>query len=243
MKTMSAVKRKKQTVLYLIVVFLLGLIMANYAGFHIDKEKAFYEMEEEYGIGPSEKILFQQYYPERKEQIMVGRLKRSGSDGYLNIGLLYKSFGFLWQERGVHPQYFHMDVYTDYYNDYELLLGSVQNPKIKEVYLRYGHWMEGKNRTWDIYDIGTGTYLIDEDGFFYQNVDASKALTDNNGNTEYIQAIYIEGRDENGNILFRHGVDDEGREFVNSVEVIYDTYENGNRYIVNKDEVEQTMEY
>ena len=70
----------------------------------------------------------------------------------------------------------------------------------------------------------------------------SKALRDDRGNTEYIQTTYIEGRDKDGNILFRHGVDDEGRRFVNGVEVIYDTYENGNRYIVNNDEVEQAME-
>lgn len=243
MEVMNAKKRKRQAIFSLLVIFLLGAVTVDFLGWHVDPEKAFYKMEDQYGIGPSEKILFQQYFPERKELILVGRLKRSGSNGYLQIGRLEKTLGFLWKEGGVYPQYFHMDVFADYYNEYKLMLGSVQDPEIKEVYMRYGHWREGKNRTWEIHDIGKGMYQIDADGFFYQDIDVSKALRDDRGNTEYIQTTYIEGRDKDGNILFRHGVDDEGRRFVNGVEVIYDTYENGNRYIVNNDEVEQAMKY
>ncbi len=60
------------------------------------------------------------------------------------------------------------------------------------------------------YDMGKVTYPIGEDGFFYQEVDTSKRLKYEDGGVKSIQCTYLEGRDKDGNVLYRDGIDDEG---------------------------------
>lgn len=81
-----------------------------------------------------------------------------------------------------------------------------------------GHWIDGP-KGWETYVMDEGNYTMDESGFFYQEVDVEKALPDKYGGSQSIQTVYIEGRDEDGNILYRHGMDADGKRFSFNEEV------------------------
>lgn len=85
--------------------------------------------------------------------------------------------------------------------------------------MKWGNWMETEGESWMTYEMGEGVYSIGADGFFFQEVREKDNLSYKNGGICSIQTTYIEGRDKNGKILYRQGIDDAGRKFVNNEEV------------------------
>ena len=61
----------------------------------------------------------------------------------------------------------------------------------------------------------TKEYPVDENGFFYEKVDISDRMQYEDGSIEtLVQTTYLEGRDKEGNVLYRDGIDDEGNRWI-----------------------------
>lgn len=236
MKQAISGKRRKQEILVCILLILFMVLLAiKMDGLYLDSEKAFRKVEELNGIGPSEKILLQKKSEDGQKLYFVGLLKLEedtefqnlvgyeGEQGaYYSIVVLEKVWNLFWAEsrtEGAYIEYFNQEISAWYKKNMGVFLGACQNPEVTEVRMKWGHWMEDAEENWVTYDMGKATYPIGEDGFFYQEVDESRALLDEKGREMLIQTTYLEGRDKNGKILYRQGIDDEGRRFVNNEEV------------------------
>lgn len=238
MKKMINAKRRKVEILFCVLAILFMVFLTMKAnGLYIDPEKAAFDAQRLEGYDPFEKILFQKdselgdrrrYYvglgkqPEKREfvsmideqETMIGKeVKRLpvyyDKEGYLIIVELAK--GLLWRVEDVRTEYFHIvPIHAYYQEDMQMMLGLCLHPEVTEVTMKWGHWMEDAEGNWFTYDMGKATYPIGEDGFFYQEVDTSKRLKYEDGSVKSIQCTYLEGRDKNGNVLYRDGIDDEG---------------------------------
>ena len=120
---------------------------------------------------------------------------------------------------GAYMEYYPWEISAHHDRNMGVLLGACQNPDVTEVTMKWGHWLETEAKSWMIHEMGEGTYPIGEDGFFYQEIEEEGALRDQENRIHLIQTTYIEGRDKDGNILYRKGIDDEGRRFIDNVEV------------------------
>lgn len=245
-KTINAKQRKVEILFCVLAILFMVFLTMKANGLYIDPEKAAFDAQRLEGYDPFEKILLQKdsemgdrrrYYvglgkqPEKREfvsmideqETMIGKeVKRLpvyyDKEGYLIIVELAK--GLLWRAEDVRTEYFHIvPIHAYYQEDMQMILGLCLYPEVTEVTMKWGHWMEKEDGTWMTHDIGENTYTIGEDGFFYQEVDESRASVDEKGRKMLIQTTYLEGRDKNGKILYRQGIDDEGRSFVNNKEV------------------------
>lgn len=243
MKKIINAKRRRLEIIFCVLVILFMVFLTMKANqLYIDPEKAAFEAQRLDGYDPFEKILLQKdselgdrrrYYVGLGNQeedapftAMIdeyeGRIGKEvksfpvyyDKEGYLIIVELTK--GLLWRAEEVRTEYFRFVPINAYYQeDMQMLLGLCLHPEITEVTMKWGHWMEDENGKWVTYDMGKGTYPIGEDGFFYQEVDTSKRLQYEDGSIEsLIQTTYIEGRDKDGNILYRNGIDDEGNRWI-----------------------------
>lgn len=126
--------------------------------------------------------------------------------------------GIFWRRDSIWTEFYNTQLQAWYQQGMETIVGCCQNPNIKEVNMKWGHWIDGP-KGWETYVMDEGNYTMDESGFFYQEVDVEKALPDKYGGSQSIQTVYIEGRDEDGNILYRHGMDADGKRFSFNEEV------------------------
>lgn len=235
-QAISGSRRKKEILVSVILIFLMLFLAMEMDELYLDPEQAFWEIEKLNGIGPSEKILLQIEDAERGQMFFVGKLppreetifsreKSSETEEYelyYSRVTLEKVWGIFWMEdktNGAYTDYYHQEISAHYDGNMDLLIGACQNPDVAEVTMRWGHWLETEEKSRMIYEMGEGTYSIGEDGFFYQKVDAKDALRDKENRMHLIQTTYIEGRDKDGKILYRHGMDDAGRRFVNNEEM------------------------
>lgn len=236
MKQVISGKRRKQEILVCIFLILFMVLLAiKMDGLYIDSEKAFREVEELNGIGPSEKILLQKKSEDGQKLYFVGLLKPEentkfqnlvgyeGEQGaYYSIVVLEKVWNLFWAEsrtEGAYIEYFNQEIGAWYKKNMGVFLGACQNPQVTEVRMKWGNWMETEGESWMTYEMGEGVYSIGADGFFFQEVREKDNLSYKNGGICSIQTTYIEGRDKNGKILYRQGIDDTGRKFVNNEEV------------------------
>lgn len=236
MKQAISGKRRKQEILVCILLILFMVLLAiKMDGLYIDSEKAFREVEELNGIGPSEKILLQKESEDGQKLYFVGLLKPEedtefqnlvgyeGEQGaYYSIVVLEKVWNLFWAEsrtEGAYIEYFNQEIGAWYKKNMGVFLGACQNPQVTEVRMKWGNWMETEGESWMTYEMGEGVYSIGADGFFFQEVIEKDNLSYKNGGICSIQTTYIEGRDKNGKILYRQGIDDAGRKFVNNEEV------------------------
>lgn len=236
-KTINAKRRKVEIIFCVLAILFMVFLTMKANGLYIDPEKAAFDAQRLEGYDPFEKILLQKdselgdrrrYYvglgkqPEKREfvsmideqEAMIGKeVKRLpvyyDKEGYLIIVELAK--GLLWRAEDVRTEYFHIVPIDAYYQeDMKMMLGLCLHPEVTEVTMKWGHWMEDAKGNWVTYDMGKVTYPIGEDGFFYQEVDTSKRLKYEDGGIKSIQCTYLEGRDKDGNVLYRDGIDDEG---------------------------------
>lgn len=225
-KGMNARRRKGEILLCILLLAWMGLVTMKAQRLYLDPEKAFWESERLAGIGPSEKILLQKEDEEKDMLYMIGRLEQekttefmtlSGKEadqtaGWLSVVYLEKVGGIFWREKWTSTEYFYTELQAWYNDNMEMMLGFCRNPDIKEVTMVYGHTWE-QDGTWAPHVLGEGIYEMDADGFFYQEIDTSKALHEHEEDKFGLRAVnvlYMEGRDKDGTILYRHGIDKDG---------------------------------
>ena len=206
-------------------------------GKYLSWERAVAEVMEGQGYGVPEKFLLEKdgiaevhvggffnYIQDQPEKWVVAKRVEGAAEARLFYVQLIKD-GFFWHAVRIGQDYYNTELKAYYNENMEMMLGSCQNPNITEVTLCWGHWLEGEEE-WKTYVMGETILPVDENGFFYQEVDPSDAMVDiihyEDGGweerTKLIQTVYLEGRDKEGSILFRDGIDVEGRRFVNNEE-------------------------
>lgn len=238
-RTVSAKCRKMEVIFCVLLIFFMVLLTMKANRLYIEPEKAVYEAQRLEGYEPFEKVLLQKDEERGNRRYYVGLLEQSeetpfislidenealigrevtklpvcyDKEGYLVIVELAK--GALWRAEDVQLEFYGIVPINAYYRqNMGTILGLCLHPEVTEVTMKWGHWMEEDGK-WKTYDIGKGIYSIGDDGFFYQDVDASKALRDEEGWPMLIQKTYIEGRDKDGNVLYRDGIDDEGNRWI-----------------------------
>lgn len=234
-------QKKKQLSLSLCVICISLFLLLwgiEHSGKYLSWEKAVTEALEVRGYGAPEEFLLEKdgvaevhvggffhYTKEQPEKWVVTKVTKSLKEAYL-VSVQVIRDSLLWQPVRVSSEFYNMELQAWYNENMEMMLGSCQNPDITEVTLSWGHWVEGDNG-WEVYVIGEEICPVDEMGFFYQEVDPSKAMVDiityDDGGWEermkLIQTVYLEGRDKDGTILYRDGMDIEGRRFVNNKEI------------------------
>lgn len=234
-KPMLNSRQKKKRLFLSLCVSVLSLMVINWGFEHTGKylswKKAVMETLRMSGYGEPGEFLLQRdgttevygvgffnRMEERPEKYVVTKVEKSTAETYL-VSVQVIRNGFLWEPVRFNSEFYNMELQAWYQSDMELMLGLCENPNVTEVTMKWGHWMEDAKGNWVTYDMGKATYPIGEDGFFYQEVDESRASVDDKGRKMLIQTTYLEGRDKNGKILYRQGIDDEGRSFVNNEEV------------------------
>ena len=239
--TINAKRRKVEIIFCVLAILFMVFLTMKANGLYIDPEKAAFDAQRLEGYDPFEKILLQKdselgdrrrYYvglgkqPEKREfvsmideqEAMIGKEAKRlpvyyDKEGYLIIVELAK--GLLWRAEDVRTEYFHIvPIHAYYQEDMQMMLGLCLHPEVTEVTMKWGYWMEDENGKWVTYDMGKGIYPIGKDGFFYQEVDIRKQLKDEDGSSYLVQTTYLEGRDKDGNILYRNGIDDEGNRYI-----------------------------
>lgn len=239
-KIKNAKRRRLEIILCALMLFFMVFLTTKANQLYINPEKAAFAAQRLEGYDPFEKILLQKdavgdrrryyvgvenqqddaqftamidVYEERIGKEITWNPVAYDKEGCLIIVELEK--GLLWHAEEVRTEYFHIVPINAYYQeDMQMLLGLCLHPEVTEVTMKCGHWMEDENGKWVTYDMGRGTYPIGEDGFFYQEVDTSKRLKYEGGSVRSIQTTYLEGRDKDGNVLYRDGIDDEGNRWI-----------------------------
>lgn len=235
-------QKKRQLFLSLCIICLclpLLYLQIQRSGKYFSWEKAVAEALEARGYGMPEEFLLEKdgtvevgyggffhYTKEQPEKWVVFKRTKSPTDAWL-FTVQAIQCGSLWGAHYVGVDYYNTELKAYYNENMGMMLGACQNPDITEVTLRWGHWEEGETDGAELYVMGEAILPVDEKGFFYQEVDESKAIVDiipyEDGSWEerqqLIQTVYLEGRDKDGNVLYRDGMDEVERRFVNNEEV------------------------
>lgn len=238
---LSSRQKKRQIFLSLCIIGLcLPLLYLSFqrSGKYLSWEKAVTEALEARGYGAPEGFLLEKdgtvevgyggffsYSKEQPDKWVVCKLTKSPTDAWLFTVHAIQD-GPWWGANTIGGDYYNTELKAYYNENMEMMLGVCQNPDITEVTLRWGHWEVDETETAEIYVMDEAILPVDEKGFFYQEVDPSKAKVDiktyPDGGWEermrLIQTIYLEGRDKDGNILYRDGMDEAGRRFINNAE-------------------------
>ena len=234
-------KRIREIILCIFLLVLMAVLTLKANKLYIDPEKAFNEAVELEGWGkyelllkanepvdnkcryyvgllnlPKETEFFTKIdeYKELREKQITWSPAAFKEEGYLVIGELNK--GLLWKVRDIRIEYYGVVPINAYYQqDMQMLLGLCLDPDITEVTMHWGHWIQQEDGNWTTYNMGKGIYPVDEKGFFYEEVDISNRMQYEDGSIEtLVQTTYLEGRDKEGNVLYRDGIDDEGNRWI-----------------------------
>lgn len=229
--TVSARRRKLEILLCIILILLMGSLTEKMDGMYLNPEDAFWAIEELEGIGPSKKIIYQKESADGERMYFVGLLEPEKDtelmrhvgfsygqyDTYYSIVVLEKVWDIFWKQsdnEGAYIEYLNQEIDVRYKKNMSAFLVSCRNPDVKEVHLRWGELLENGTYDWTAIHGGSALFVIENDGYFVHKIDED--ITEQ---YDDIQAIYIEGRDKDGSILYRHGIDDEGRRFTFNKEV------------------------
>ncbi len=233
LKSLNERQKKGQLAISILLIAfcLIGLSwVADLNGLHLHWEKAFYGTERSYGYGPSEKILLTKDEDAEGLAFMgnglgqgglryaVGRLQRTETEGYLSMVRILKGFPFGWIELHGSPLHFAGAAEAHYENDARWMLGSCQNPEIREVYLEWGY--RQKNGEWTALD--EIVLPVDAGGFFSFEISIEKwkellqkelwgYRKEGERLLEGIGVKYLEGRNTAGEVIYTKWMDETGK--------------------------------
>lgn len=196
-------KRGKQTVIFLLLIVLCAGISFCRQGLYLSAEGAFHSVETGLRYGPSEEILLT-YDRGDGSQIMVGRWL----DG-LSVVPVERYLGIFWRmPRGTMVEgYQSMQYDVDGMITAEnWILGLSRLPEVTEVDCLVVVYDEEERKEMIVDDV---TIPVNENGFFCQKLDLEVVEP-----TDYGYSIsYLEGRTVDGDVVFRHGTDENGNFF------------------------------
>lgn len=179
-------KRKKQIVLYVLLIIVLSYFYLLYNRLYFSAEDVFYACERGLRSGPSEEIVLK--YELGDDAVMVVGRQEDG----LFVVPAERTHLFLWRMKsgGIDGEY-RCDGDVDGYLSREgKVLGLCRNPEIAKVSFIVGNWGE---RNWQEF-----ICTPDEDGFIYYETDFENM-------DDYV--IYWEGRNADGEVIYADGED------------------------------------
>lgn len=176
-------KRKWQTLLYLTLIFILSAFYIHVNHLYFSPEDVFYACERGLRSGPSEEIVLQ-HELEDGSLMLVGRQKEG-----LFVVPVERTHLFLWRMKsGGIDGFFACDKPLNGYQTYDgNYLGFCSDENIMEFSLLVGNYQD---RNWEEL-----VYPVEGELIFVQ--------PDLNWDDNYI--VYTEGRDADGNILYKDG--------------------------------------
>ena len=176
-------KRKWQTLLYLVLIFVLSAFYIHVNHLYFSPEDVFYACERGLRSGPSEEIILE-FDTEDGPKVLVGRQEEG-----LFVVPVEKTHFFLWRMAGGGVDgFFRCDKLLNGYQTYDgHYLGLCLDEKIVEFSLLIGNYQD---RQWREL-----IYPVEGELIFVQ--------ADLNWDDNYI--VYTEGRDVEGNVIFKDG--------------------------------------
>ncbi|WP_304509690.1 hypothetical protein [Anaerotignum sp.] len=187
-------KRKKEIVIFMILIPLLLFSFLRLGEYRFSAEGIFYAYERGLGYGPSEKILGEYELAEG------GKLILGKWEGNLSAVTVKRAFGVLWKKMndGIAGCYSRNKVVSAYtFNEGEIM-GLSLNPEIREVYCRIEY---GDFENPSIQEV---TLPVNHDGLIWGEWE----YQDNED--VYQDIAYLEGRNSDGEVIYRDGMTDEG---------------------------------
>lgn len=147
-------KRKKQTVIFMILILGFSLFLIHFFDLYLDREQLFYAYERGNLCGPSEEIVYEE---ERQDDsvMMIGRQEKA-----LYMLSAEKVLGIFWKyQNGSDNGYFEMSEEIDGYilNDGRYV-GLCRIPSVTKVEVYFGIWRDRKTEIVTV-DVGKGGLL------------------------------------------------------------------------------------
>lgn len=193
-------KRGKQIIIFLLLIVLCAGISFCRQGLYFTEEGAFHSVETGLHYGPSEEILLT-YDREDGSEIIVGRWM----DG-LSVVPVERYLGIFWRMprgtmvEGYRSMQYDVDGLVTAEN---WILGLSRLSEVTEIYCLVVVYDEEERKEVIAADV---TFPVNEKGFFCQKLDLEPVET-----TDYSYSIgYLEGRNADGDVVFRHGTDENG---------------------------------
>lgn len=192
-RRINKISKVKQIFIFIAIIFIAAAF--KFSGFYHEyrsPEAVFYACEEGLHYGPSKKIL----YTKRMENkaLVIGRT----DDGLSAVQTQKKWYG-TWTllSGGTIDGNLPVDENGAFYDDqFNFLYGLCKDNNIKNVKITLGSYDGIKGITeYGSYDIN-----VNENGFFYSDVEPIKADTEG----DYIYPVYIGGFDENGQLVYSY---------------------------------------
>ncbi|KXL52280.1 hypothetical protein CLNEO_22110 [Anaerotignum neopropionicum] len=196
--------RKKELIIFVILIPLLLLSFMRLGGYYFSAEDVFYACEKGLHYGPSEKILAE-YEFEDSGKLIVGKWKEN-----LSAISVDRAFGVLWKLKsgGITGFISCEKVVTANIFRGGKVMGLASQKEIREVYCRIEYGDYGNDENPSIQEM---TMTVDQDGFFY-GIWSTQIQDDT---FQYI--AYIEGRNAYGEVIYRDGMSPEGKPYLDGV--------------------------
>ncbi|MCI7656371.1 hypothetical protein [Anaerotignum sp.] len=194
-------KRARQCILFLVILMLCGCLWFRSNRLYFSPEAAFYGAERGLRYGPSEEILLT--YPRGDgSEIYVGKWNRGFS-----VIPVEPYLGLFWRmSTDVSVEGYHfMDGDVDaMLTEENVLVGLSCLPEVAEVTCLFYSMADEMENLTPVQEI---TLPVGENGFFHEKMDFPQA------NPGMFYVGYIEGRTETGEVVYRKGLDKDGKEY------------------------------